>query len=258
MKRLIFIFLFVLISTLTAQDISTKDFIVEGKKIIKQGYYHFDKETMLKGRALFERALNKEPGNKWALYYLAYSDYRLATYFMQRKEETDNYNKYIDAAINEAEKLDELFPQFAEGKALMCSILGIKISGNWAMAPVLGPKSQKYIGEALFLEPDNPRVILQSGISDYNTPEFFGGNKEEAIKSFGKAVRKFETGNSGDELSPDWGYADACAWLGIAYTGKEKFNEAAEIYEAALRKEPDFGWIKYNLLPSLKEKLSSK
>ena len=243
-------------ATLAAQEFSAGDFIIEGKQVLGKGYAAFDKVTLLKARGLFERAVNMEPENQWAQYHLLLTDYRLIIYFSQPKDE-EHLDQYLDTAVEEGLQLIQEHPENAEAKALMCSVYGMKISVKWLLAPVLGPKSQKFIAEALEIAPENPRVLLQAGISKYNTPAFFGGDKEEAVSLFQRAIEQFgnEPGDHG--IQPDWGYPDACAWLGMAYTNDGKYAEAIDIFERALETHPNFGWIKYNLLPDAKSKIAS-
>ena len=242
-------------TALFGQGVSTDHLIMEGKRVVKEGYDAYDKSQLLKARGLFERAVSSDPAHQWARYHQVYTDYRLIVYFMQQ-EDTEKFERYTDAALNEGRKLIEDYPNNAEAKALMCSIYGMKISGNWSLAPVLGPKSQKLIGEAMELAPENPRVLLQAGISKYNTPAFFGGDKEEAVTLFRQAIALFEQEQNEPGVRPDWGYPDACAWLGIAYTRDEQYDKAIAIYEKALATHPEFSWIKSNLLPEVKRKIS--
>jgi tetratricopeptide (TPR) repeat protein len=125
------------------------------------------------------------------------------------------------------------------------------ISNNWANAITLGPKSSGILSKALGVAPKNPRVLLQNGVSKYNTPEFFGGSKKEAIKFFQHAIEAFRTVAAADSLSPDWGFEETYAWLGISYTDKNEKDNAREAYNDALKINPEFGWVKYNLLPAL-------
>ena len=59
------------------------------------------------------------------------------------------------------------------------------------------------------------------------------------------------------ETEIDWGYLDALAWLGIAHSSLGDFESAITAYNKALEVEPDFAWIKYELLPKAEEKLTS-
>ena len=249
--------LLTLLLTTPARSLTVNDIIKEGKKTIEEGYARFSDQEMLKARGLFERALSMEPANEWALYYQFYTDYRLSIYYMQ-KDSDDSFDKYMDLAEEEGKSLTEKFPKNAEAKALMCSLYGIKISKSWMKAPFLGPKSKDYIEAALKLAPENPRVILQAGVSKFNTPGFFGGSKDKAMEYFQSAINMLENASPDSSIEPGWGYMEACAWLGMAYVDKKEFDKAVSIYEKALAVNPDYAWIKYSLLPAAKEQLTSK
>lgn len=254
----ILIGILLLTTTVFTQELTSKNLIIEGKKIVEKGFSSFNKKELLKARGLFERALSMNPDNQWALYHQLYTDYRLTIYFMNNGENDDNFDKYMEIAEKEGDYLISTYPDNAEAKALMCSLYGIKISEDWIAAPTAGPKASSLIETALELEPDNPRILLQAGISKYNTPKFFGGDKELAIKLFISAIEKFKSERDTSTIKPTWGELEAFAWLGTAYIDNEQYEEAVEILEEALTIDPNFGWIKYDLLPKAKTNLTEE
>lgn len=258
MKTLNLILLGVLFLTINvfAHELTSEDLIIEGKKIVREGYSSFDKEKLLQARGLFERALSMNPDSEWALYHQLYTDYILTIYFM--KEDNSNFSKYMEIAEEEGNYLISTYPDNAEAKALMCSLYGIKISHNWESAQEVGPKANSLIEAALEMDPRNPRVLLQAGVSKYNTPEFYGGDKEKAIKFFTLAIENFKNNNDESDVKPSWGELDAYAWLGKAYTDNGEYDKAVDILESALTIDPNYGWIKYDLLPQTKAKSSKQ
>ncbi len=127
---------------------------------------------------------------------------------------------------------------------------------NPGLGASLGSKNIALTSQAFGIAPDNPRVLLQKGVSKFNSPEFVGGSKEEALKYFTQSVEVFEK-QLGNETEIDWGYLDALAWLGIAHSSTGDFESAIKKKKKALDVEPDFAWIKYQLLPKAEEKLAS-
>ena len=99
---------------------------------------------------------------------------------------------------------------------------------------------------------------MQAGISKYNTPEFYGGSKTEALNYFTNSVEKFESIQNGSENVIDWGYLDALAWQGKTYEKLGNFESALKSYQQTLNVEPDYSWVKYVLLPELQNKICSK
>ncbi|MXW82262.1 MAG: tetratricopeptide repeat protein, partial [Rhodothermaceae bacterium] len=56
-----------------------------------------------------------------------------------------------------------------------------------------------------------------------------------------------------DSLMPSWGHAHAHMRLGIAYMDQRELEKARSSFEQALEINPDFGWVKDELIPSLEE-----
>ena len=117
----------------------------------------------------------------------------------------------------------------------------------------IGPKAGKAIRKAMELAPDNPRVVLSAAIGDYNTPRMFGGNKESAMQGFQRAAELFALEKPAEPVEPAWGHSEAYAWLGLAYMDRDEKEPAGAAFEKALEVNPDFGWVKYVLLPELEE-----
>ncbi|MFT3783992.1 MAG: hypothetical protein QM790_18425 [Nibricoccus sp.] len=118
-----------------------------------------------------------------------------------------------------------------------------------ASAMSLGPKSSALIGKALRRAPGSPRVMFFQGVVLVMTPEMFGGDLDGGIKLLERADAAFE--KQPEEALIHWGHAEALAWLGIA---KQKHGDvvgARKAWEHALAIEPEYGWVKYVLLPSL-------
>ena len=75
--------------------------------------------------------------------------------------------------------LIEKEPDNAEAHALLGSIYGTRITSAFK-GMRLGPKAGKALERAAELAPDNPRVVLQQGISAFYTPKTFGGGMKKA------------------------------------------------------------------------------
>ena len=54
-----------------------------------------------------------------------------------------------------------------------------------------------------------------------------------------------------DPLQPGWGHSNVYAWLGKAHVDRGNLTEARQAYERALQLEPEFAWVKYDLMPAL-------
>jgi tetratricopeptide (TPR) repeat protein len=243
MKQLIAL-LFAVVSLAGAQS-EIDELILEGRKQIEEGWASFDKQIMMDARSKFERAVNADPQNKYAIYYLAYAEYRLLTQSFS-KEDDETFDQMIDGAVEHCEKAIELGNGWSELKAILSALYGYKIGKNWMSAITLGPKSNSLMEEALEKEPENPRVLLIRGTSYFNKPSMFGGSVDKAQGDFENSIRSYESQKDSTLLNPSWGYTDALTWLGKAYEAKEMNDKAMEVYKKVLKVNPDFGWVKYS------------
>jgi hypothetical protein len=78
-----------------------------------------------------------------------------------------------------------------------------------------GPAASEALETAKKLNPDNPRVYLEEGMDKYNTPEQFGGSKEEGKKILEEAVRKYETFKPESNIHPNWGLSLAKRFIAM-------------------------------------------
>lgn len=250
MKRIILIILLLTagFATLVYPQNST-EYMKESIGTLKKADNFMNLESYLNTRSMFERITNAEPTNNIAKYHIAYCNYKISYIYLSQKD-MDSFNKYMNEAIDLLKSLIESNDKDVEAMSLLATCYGIKITSDWNLAKSLGSDSQKLLATALAIAPNNPRVLLQEGISRFNSPEFFGGSKEKARQLFQSSIEKFK------ELSNDnygWGFLDAYAWYGISLTENNQKELAAQIYDEALKLEPNFGWIKYKLLPQVKQ-----
>jgi len=187
-----------------------------------------------------------------AHYFIGLAGYRLST--LPSKLSDDRKERYLDEAIEHLVKATESRKDFAEAHALLSGAFGMKAGGGMFAGMKYGPKSNKQIDRALDLAPDNPRVLLLYGIGLLYTPSMFGGDTEKAVIQFKEAAKQFEKFTSEDVTMPHWGRVEVYAWLGQAYEAEDQYEKAKEAYEKALKIDPDYGWVKYHLMPKLAEK----
>jgi Flp pilus assembly protein TadD len=177
-------------------------------------------------------------------YTLAYVDWRLWENLSKREQK---------ACASEVElllgKLIEDDPGNAEAYALLGSMYGKRITGAWSGIR-LGPKASRAHDRASELDPNNPRIALQRGISAFFTPKRFGGGLDNAEREMRRAVVLFDR-ESLDKPWPNWGRAEVHAWLGQVYAKRDNVAGARSEYEYALELEPSYRWVRDVLLPAL-------
>ncbi|HEX2982891.1 MAG TPA: tetratricopeptide repeat protein [Ignavibacteriales bacterium] len=255
MKKLAsFIVLFALVSLAKAQDAAAiSEALAKGKQLTEDGFYSFDKNKFVEAHNLFERILSADPDNNEAKYYIALAESRLVT-IAAVKDDDDLYDKYVDLAEASGEKVMSLKGYEDEGRVVLANTLMMEIVKSSIKGALLSGKINDLIDEALEKNPSNPRAYMIKGAMKLNTPSFFGGSVEKAIENFNKAVKIYEDGK-GNNNGVSWGHAEALSWLGQALMRDGKAKEAAEAYNKALALRPDYGHVKYVLLPQVEEQL---
>ncbi|MGB3851929.1 MAG: tetratricopeptide repeat protein [Tunicatimonas sp.] len=170
----------------------------------------------------------------------------LLVYALANQDEA-TYNAVADDLEDNLETLLEQDKTDARSLAKMARLNGATMAFNSWKATYLGPKNEKLVDRALKADPESPEAWMQRGGSLLFTPAMFGGDVDESVTAFEKAVRYYE---AQPDHTRNWQYLDALAWLGQAYQKAERPAEAAETFTKALEVEPDFGWVKYKLLPT--------
>ncbi len=229
--------------------------IISGRQMLQVGESARDLDAMYAARATFERTLADAGLAAWSHYYLALADFRIAN--LLGEESKEQAAEHLKTAVDHLQKATKIDPQAAEAYALLSSVYGRQVGMSPMKSMFIGPKLGKAIQKAQQLAPDNPRVVLSAAISDFNTPEMFGGSKEKGLQGFQRAAELFAQEERTDPIQPVWGHSEAYAWLGIAYQGQGELESARAAFEKALEIDPEFGWVKDWLLPELEKANSS-
>jgi len=169
----------------------------------------------------------------------------------QNEELFDEYYKETEENL---EQIIEADKKWAEPYALLSATYGLKMGYSPLQGMFLGGKSGNLVEKAKKLNPNSPLVWKVYANSKYFTPEAFGGDLQEAIEAYEKCLALYEA--KPETLRQNWMYLDALAFLGQAYMKNGDTGKAIVIYEKALAVEPEFGWIKYSLLPKAKSKVA--
>ena len=228
--------------------------IAMGRADLRAGENLADLDRMMAARAAFERATADAGREAWARYYAALADFRIANYLLGREEGAkDRASGHLESAVENLKPLIDRDEQAAEACALLSSVYGRQISLSPLKAMLLGPRSGRAMEKAERLAPDNPRVVLAAAMSDFNTPKMWGGDKERAMEGFRKAAALFAEQKPAGPLHPVWGHGEVHAWIGLAHLDRDERAEAKAAFEKALEIEPDFGWVRYALLPGVEK-----
>jgi tetratricopeptide (TPR) repeat protein len=171
------------------------------------------------------------------------------------KEKNDEAEKYLKNAWDNLEFLEDKDYQLASIYGYRSAFYGYEIGLNAVMAPYYGPKSMRFAKKAIEKDPSDPMGFTQYANIQFYMPAAFGGSKKEAVEYYQKAITKMEARK---KWRHNWNYLSLLATYGQALEALDKNQEAFKVYKKALSIEPDFQWIKIDLLPKLKKKIENE
>lgn len=201
----------------------------------------------------FERITVHDSLDYLVQYYLAYGWYQL--YSFSTDESFDTKPEFLEMAIAHAESSIAVNDKFPESWIILGNAFGIKADNGLFSAIRYAPKAKNRYEKALALDPTNPRALMYMGVANLYQPGLLGGSTEKAIELLSRSVELFENKlEKENPLLPDWGHAEAYAWLGLAYEQNDDTDAAKQAYYEALLINPNYRWVRDKLLPELLEK----
>jgi tetratricopeptide (TPR) repeat protein len=217
------------------------------RRVIDRGVIRNDTAVVLQGIAIVDRALTAFPEHFLLTHYRGYAAYRLGQMAGVRKQPETARAQY-EEAVKWLDRSIAAQP-IAESHALRASCLGQLIGGNMIKGMRLGPQANDAVDKARLLDKDNPRMLLLDAVGAWFKPSMFGGGKDKARAAMHRALAAFATDTPAPAY-PSWGYAEALAWHGQWEQDAGRTSAARAAYERALELEPEYGWVKYVLLPA--------
>ncbi|HEU4781010.1 MAG TPA: hypothetical protein VFS58_14090 [Steroidobacteraceae bacterium] len=186
-------------------------------------------------------------------YFRALSHYRLAqvlnaTKKSQAKDAIDDCDDEIDDAVDALPKVplgldetDENRKHRAEAYALAtaCTLAGREMSSL-----PFGGRIGSRIDEAVKLEPKNPRVRLVEALAMFERAGKKADEKAAALKNLRAVTVMFEQARAGASSTPEWGAAEAYAFLGRALFDMRDVVGAREALERSLLIAPDYAFAR--------------
>jgi tetratricopeptide (TPR) repeat protein len=189
-----------------------------------------------------------------AHYAIAYADWRLVRVPNIPKEEVPGLH---DDAVAHLQKAVAADAKSAEALGLLAAVYGSQMAFVPALGMELGTKASEALEQGLKLQPNNPRLVFLQGSSAYHTPPAYGGSVDKAEALFRKSLSLFES-EPKDRPWPNWGRLDAHLWLGILLEKRGDREAARGEYKKTLAIDPEFGWVRYVLLPRLDARPDAK
>jgi hypothetical protein len=187
-------------------------------------------------------------------YFRALTHYRLAQVLNVTKrgdarDSIGDCGDEIDAVIKTLPKVPEGLDespenrvQRAEAYALgtACTLAGREMSS----IPFAGGRIGSRIDEAVKLEPRNPRVRLVEALAQFERAGKDADKKGMALRNLRTATLMFEMARSQASSTPEWGAAEAYAFLGRALIDQRDVVGAREALERSLLIAPDYAFAR--------------
>jgi hypothetical protein len=230
---------------------------VEGR--IQYAYYTNDARalntvlTSLKPKAVEgESGSGDDPVSR--SYFRALTHYRLAQVLItsqksKAKDAIDDCGDEIDDGVDALPKVplgldetDENRRKRAESYALAtaCTLAGREMSS----IPFAGGRIGSRIDEAVKLEPKNPRVRLVEALAMFDRAGKNADEQAVALKNLRSVTVMFEQARAGASSTPEWGAAEAYAFLGRALLDRHDVVGAREALERSLLIAPDYAFAR--------------
>ncbi len=251
MKNLLLLplFAFALGFVARAETANLNELVATAERGIERGMLRASAADIAAAVNPVEAALAADPKNPALLYTRAFAHYAMMAPLYSNKDKEPLEQEFTKAlALLERVRGQ---PWEAEAAGLASNIYGQLIGIRGGMSAIqLGPKAGMTLQRAEHVLPDSPRTLFYRGTSLYNTPPMFGGDLDKATARLQAAVDAFGKADPAAP-GPHWGLASTLTWLGMAKQKAGDLAAARAAWEAALKLEPDYGWVKFGLLPSL-------
>jgi len=163
------------------------------------------------------------------------------------QQNEDKADGYIDAMEDPLDFILDENKNHPEANALYSGYLGMLIAMRPMKGMLYGSKSGRMAEKGVAKAPNSPLAHYFLGSNLYYTPTTWGGDPDRAVEMLLKAKNAFPPTADGC----DWFYLQVHALLGQAQLKTGNKSAARQTYLAALQLQPDFGWVKNVLLPSL-------
>ncbi len=163
----------------------------------------------------FERIGDAEKTQWLPYYYAALCNVNIGFQSSRGGGDAAVTDPYADKAENLLNKAEALSKDNSEIWVIRKQIATLRLLGDvMHRYMTYGKEGAEALAMAKKLNPDNPRIYVLEGTDKFNTPEQYGGSKEEAKKLFDVAKEKFDTFKPESSIAPDWGRAQMNYFMG--------------------------------------------
>ena len=243
----------ILIKAGYSQNADMNSKLINGKALTHKAVVLYNKNLLSEADSVYREILKSDTSNVSALYGLTFAEYRFLEMSLQKANE-GLFDEHYQTALDNANKLILTNKCPSEGKSVLAGIYLMKVAKNPMTAVTLFSEMNELLDDAESADSLNPITYIVRGEMQYNTPKIFGGSVENASKNFSKAAQICEQNPDSRYVDMEWEHIEALAWLGQSLMKLENYDAAKFAYQKALSIQPDFGWVKYVLLPEVEKK----
>lgn len=234
--------LIVLVLIVGFKSLMSQDY---NKKKIYQAYISGD---MGKWKTIMDKMEENKINTTGYYYQLIEYQYGYIAYCLGN-EKDELAEDYLDLALDNLDKYRDLGGNENIADSFESSFSAFEIGINSYKAPFLGKKSKEFGEKSIEDNSRQPLVLINYGNMLYNMPAFYGGDKKEGLKYL--IMAKFYMEKEKKYVTNNWLYLNLLTLIGQAYEELGEIEKARKIYKYALIREPEFDYVKNNLLPNL-------
>jgi hypothetical protein len=225
---------------------------IEGR--VQYAYYTNDSRALngvlneLKPKAVEgETESAAEAGSR--AYFRGLAQYRLAQILATTKKSLSNDARgecedEVDRALAALPKVPIGLDETDEGRQRRAEILVLSTACAQAGRELTTDAGDSEIAAALKLEPRNPRVRLFEAVVAYGDAGKDAARKTAAIAQLRAVTQMFEQLRAGASTIPEWGAAEAYAYLGRALYEQRDVVGAREALERSLLVAPEYAYAR--------------
>ena len=174
---------------------------------------------------------------------------------LMNKKKQETAEEYIDKGQDLIDNVIKLSPHNHTALSYKGAFLGFKMGFSKMKAVYLAPKCMTEINKAYKLDHENAQIIINKANLLFYSPSALGGDKEEALKLYHRAMVLMEKNKETDQ---NWNYLNLLTTIAIGFDKTDMPHEAKKMYEKILKLEPDFKWVRDDLYPNLLRKMQIK
>jgi hypothetical protein len=159
-------------------------------------------ETLVDMCNKIERIADKEKNEWLPNYYVALLQVQM-TY---RERDQDKRSAILKKAEGFITKADSMMPNHSEILCVHSMVLYAKIMLNpMTNGQLYGPRATMLLEKSKVLDPENPRPVMNEGLTKYYAPPMWGGDKAKGMELMKLAGEKFVTFKAVSAIHPSWG-----------------------------------------------------